>query len=67
MRLNRDLGLKGNPFHLYERLFDKRLMQESLKESGLRYIKTKVIKSVDDAMIFFEGLNGKRVVIKPSR
>ena len=40
-------------------------MHERLKEAGLRYIRGKVVSSIDEAIEFYDAESLKEVVIKP--
>ncbi len=66
-KLAEDLDLLGNSTENIDAMTLKHEMHKRLAENGLRYIRGKVIKSVDEAIEFYddESLNG--VVIKPIR
>ena len=61
-----DLGLPSNNPKLIKKMVDKQHMQEALKESNLRHIRSEVINSYDDAKKFISDLDVARVVVKPS-
>lgn len=61
-----ELGLPGNNPKILKKMMSKRCMQESLKKSNLRYIKSKVIKTFDEAKEFLSEVNSSKIVIKPS-
>lgn len=61
-----DLGLPGNNPKNIKKMIDKQYMHEALKDSNLRYIKSKVINSFDEAEEFISQLDKSQVVIKPS-
>ena len=64
-RLANDLDLLCNPIENIDALTLKDEMQNRLAENGLRSIKGKVVRSVDEAIEYYdaEGLDG--VVVKP--
>ena len=64
-RLANDLGLLCNPIENIDALTLKDEMQNRLAEKGLRSIKGKVVKSLEEAIEYYdnEGLEG--VVVKP--
>ena len=64
-QLSSDLGLLGNPVENIDAMTLKDEMHNRLKECGLRYIRGKVVNSLDDAIEFYESENLKEVVIKP--
>lgn len=64
-QLNTILGMRGNSSESTYRRHDKLAQQESLKEAGIRYIKSEEISSVEEAIAFYEKLGGKSVVVKP--
>jgi glutathione synthase/RimK-type ligase-like ATP-grasp enzyme len=64
-RLASDLGLLGNPVENIDAMTLKDEMHNRLKECGLRYIRGKVVNSLDEAREFYESENLKEVVIKP--
>lgn len=64
-RLSDDLGLKGNPYALIDKMTNKYHMHNALKEAGIRHIRGKVCSTIDDALNFYDELNCKRVVVKP--
>ena len=66
-KLSDDLNLLGNSVENIGAMTLKHEMHKRLAEKGLRYIRGKVIKSVDEAIEFYddESLNG--VVVKPIR
>ena len=66
-RLSEDLHLKGNPLSIFPAMRDKLAMQEALCAAGLRFIESRAVTSEDEALAFFGSLDGKKVVIKPSR
>ena len=64
-QLSSDLGLLGNPVENIAAMTLKDEMHNRLKECGLRYIRGKVVNSLEDAIEFYESENLKEVVIKP--
>ena len=67
LKLSSDLKLKSNPLSIFLNLRDKFMMQEILKNSGLRYIKSCIIRSVEEAVNLYRNEFGKKVVIKPTQ
>ncbi|WP_407461565.1 ATP-grasp domain-containing protein [Methanobrevibacter sp.] len=65
-RLANDLNLLSNSYDNIEAMTLKDKMQERLKENGLRSIRGQVVKSVEEAIEFYESEDLKKVVIKPS-
>ncbi|AMD17806.1 hypothetical protein TL18_07110 [Methanobrevibacter sp. YE315] len=61
-----ELGLPGNKPELLIKMTNKRCMQESLKKSNLRYIKSKAITSFEEAKEFMSENDFSKVIIKPS-
>lgn len=64
-KLSNDLGLLGSPIENLEAMTLKDKMHERLAEAGLRHIKGKVVKTIDEAIEFYESESLKEVVIKP--
>lgn len=64
-KLNTILGMRGNSSETTYRRHDKLAQQVSLKNAGIRYIKSKEISSIEEALEFYEHLGGKSMVIKP--
>ena len=67
LKLSYDLGLKSNPLSVFGNLRDKLVMQEILRSSGIRYIKSRAVCSEEEAVDFYRKEQGKKVVIKPSQ
>ena len=65
-RLSADLGLKGNDPKNLPQMRDKELMQEALKNAGLRYIRGRKISTVKEALDFRKETGVGKVVIKPA-
>lgn len=65
-KLAHDLGLPGNNPKNLNKMIDKHCMQETLKKANLRYIKSRMINTLDEAMEFASELNKHYVVIKPA-
>lgn len=66
--LAHDLGLPGNDPRRLPYLREKDKMQEAAKEAGLRYIRGKVVTTVDEGIAYFrEELKGKSAIVKPLR
>ena len=64
-RLADDLGLLGASAELLPYMTQKDQMQMALKKAGLRYIKGKVIHSVEEAVKFYDEEGLDEVVVKP--
>lgn len=64
-KLSNDLGLLGTPIENIDAMTLKDKMHERLAEAGLRYIRGKVVSSIDEAIEFYESESLKEVVIKP--
>ena len=64
-RLADDLNLKGNSYENIEAMTSKSEMQKRIAQHGLRSIKGKVVKSVEEAIEFYEKENLNKVIIKP--
>ena len=64
-QLSHDLGLLGNPVENIDAMTLKDEMQNRLKECGLRYIRGKVVNSLDEAIEFYDSEGLKEIVIKP--
>lgn len=66
VKLNRDLGLPGHKVERLPYLRRKDKMHEALKDAGLRYIRGKVVSSIEEGIEYYEnGLNGKSAIVKP--
>ena len=65
-KLSHDLNLLGNPIENLDAMTLKDEMQKRLKEKGLRYIRGKVIDTIEDAIKFYDEENLNEVVIKPT-
>jgi len=64
-RLAHDLGLKGNPMDRIDAMTKKNAMQDALRDAGIRYIRGKVVHSVEEAMKFCEENKLDTAVVKP--
>ena len=64
-RLANDLGLKCNPIENLDAMTFKHKMHERLAENGLRYIRGRLVKSVEEAIEFYDEENLNEVVVKP--
>ena len=64
-KLSNDLGLLGTPIENLEAMTLKDKMHERLKEAGLRYIRGKVVSTIEEAIEFYDAESLKEVVIKP--
>ena len=64
-KLSNDLNLLCNPIENIDAMTLKDEMHNRLAENGLRYIKGNVVKSVKEAIDYYERENLKKVVVKP--
>lgn len=64
-KLANDLNLLCNPIENLDAITLKNEMQNRLAEKGLRYIKGKVVSSVEEAIDFYDKEGLKEVVLKP--
>lgn len=64
-RLANDLGLLCNPIENIDALTLKDEMQNRLAEKGLRSIKGKVVKSLEEAIEYYDNEGFEGVVVKP--
>ena len=64
-RLANDLGLLCNPIENLDAFTLKDKMQEKIAEAGLRHIKGRVVKSVEEAIEYYEESGFDEVVVKP--
>lgn len=63
-----DLGLPCNPPERLPYLREKDKMHEAVKAAGLRYIRGKVVSTVEEAVRYFrEELKSKPAIVKPLR
>ncbi len=65
-KMSYELGLPCNNPEILRKMISKRCMQESLKKSNLRHIKSKAIRTFDEAKEFLSQVNSSEIVIKPS-
>ncbi|AMD17315.1 hypothetical protein TL18_04320 [Methanobrevibacter sp. YE315] len=64
-KLANDLGLKCNPIENLDAITYKDKMQEKIAESGLRHIRGRVVKSVEEAIEYYDESGFSEVVVKP--
>ena len=64
-KLANDLNLLCNPIENLEAMTLKNKMQKRLKDNGLRYIRGKVISSVEEAVEFYDAEDLNEIVLKP--
>ena len=64
-RLSHELGLLGNSIENLDAITLKHEMHNRLAQKGLRYIRGKVITSIEEALEFYDDEGLKEVVIKP--
>lgn len=65
-KLAHDLGLKSNDPKNLPQMTRKSEMHKALKDAGLRYIRGEMVANVEEALSFWEGIDKKPVVIKPT-
>ena len=65
-RLANDLDLLCNPIENLDALTLKDKMQERIAEAGLRHIRGKAVKSLDEAIEFYDSEGLGEVVVKPT-
>ena len=65
-KLSHDLGLLGNPIENLDAMTLKNEMHNRLKEYGIRYIRGKVVDSIEDAIEYYDSENLNEIVIKPT-
>ena len=65
-KLANDLNLLCNPIENMDSFTLKNEMQNRIAERGLRSIKGKVIRSLDEAIDYYDSENLKEVVVKPA-
>ena len=66
-KLSAELGLLGNPVENLEYMTVKDKMQERIAEYGLRSIKGKAVRSLGEAIQFYDKESLKEVVLKPNQ
>ncbi|MBO7348597.1 MAG: ATP-grasp domain-containing protein, partial [Spirochaetales bacterium] len=66
-RLTSDLGLTGNSADRIKAMTEKDSMHQALKESGLRYIRGKVVTTEKEALEYYRELGQEDVVVKRVR
>ena len=64
-KLANDLGLLCNPIENLDYFTLKDKMQEKIAEEGLRYIKGKSVRSLEEAIEYYDNEGLKDVVVKP--
>ena len=64
-KLANDLNLLCNPIENIDAMTLKDEMHKKIAEKGLRYIRGKVIDSIDDAIEFYDAESLDEVVVKP--
>lgn len=65
-KLANDLNLLCNPIENIDAMTLKDKMQNKIAEKGLRSIKGKVVKSIEEAIEFYDNEELKEVIIKPT-
>ena len=66
-RLGSDLGLRGNKWANIGKMTKKSEMHQALADYGIRYIRGRIVNSVDEARAFYEELGTPHIVVKPTR
>ena len=66
-RLADDLGLPGNSAKNIKAMTEKAAMHDALKNYGIRYIKGRLVTSIDDASSYYDELGTENVVVKRTR
>lgn len=64
-RMSHDLGLLGNPVENIDSMTLKNEMHNKLREHGLRSIRGKVVRSVEEAIEYYDSNDFTEVVLKP--
>lgn len=65
-RLANDLGLLCNPIENLDAMTLKDKMQEKIAEKGLRHIRGRVVRSVEEAIEYYDEEGLDEVVVKPT-
>lgn len=65
--LSEDLGLIGNPTANLAKYTQKDAMHQALKDHGIRYIRSRVVHSEEEACAFYEELGSEHIVVKRLR
>lgn len=65
-KLANDLNLLCNPIENLDAFTLKDKMQEKIAEAGLRHIKGKAVRSLEEAIEFYDSEGLKEVVVKPT-
>ena len=66
-KLANELGLISNPIESLDAMTLKDEMQNALKRAGIRYIKGKTVKSLEEGLKYYRESGLKEVVVKPIR
>ena len=64
-KLANDLNLQCNPIENIDAMTLKHKMQEKIAEHGLRHIRGRLVKSVEEAIEFYDEQDFGEVVVKP--
>lgn len=67
LRLSSDLCLKSNPLSILWQLRDKYAMQKALELAGMRYIRSHIVRSEEEAIDFYIKGDRNKVVLKPTQ
>ena len=67
VRLAHDLKLRGNPLGILDAMTQKDAMHEALSRAGIRYIRGRVVHSVEEAVECYDEFGEKGVVVKFTR
>jgi biotin carboxylase len=65
-KLANELELTANPIEALDSMTLKDEMQNALKKAGIRYIKGKTVKSLEEGLKFYRESGLKEVVVKPT-
>ena len=64
-RLADDLGLPGNSYRNIDKMTDKFAMQEALREYGIRYIRSRMVSTEEEALEAYREMGTEDIVVKP--
>lgn len=66
-RLADDLDLPGNPYSRLDNYIKKNCMQDALRDYGIRYIRSWIVKDKDEALKYYRAEKLQGCVVKPLR
>jgi len=64
-RLADDLGLPGNSYSMIDKMTNKFYTHNALRDAGVRHIRGKICRTLQEAEMFFDELGNESVVVKP--